>query len=109
MRLIYFLIGAGVGAPTRYLIDKYFRSEYRFPIGILIVNVIGSFILGIISRADGEIPYLLIGFCGALTTWSAFALDLFESRTRIKEFSLNLLGNYLLGVSAALLGVWLTQ
>ena len=45
MRLIYFLIGAGVGAPTRYLIDRYFRSEYRFPIGILIVNVIGSFIL----------------------------------------------------------------
>jgi len=109
MRIIYFFIGAGVGAPTRYVIDRYFRSEYRFPIGILIVNVLGSFILGVVSRNEGEIPYLLFGFCGALTTWSAFALDLFESRTRLREFSLNLLGNYLLGVSAALLGVWLTQ
>ncbi len=109
MRLTLFLLGAGIGAPTRYVIDHYFRNEFRFPFGILIVNVIGSFILGLLIGQESDTAYLLFGFCGALTTWSAFALDLFEERARFKEFSLNLLGNYLLGVSAALLGVWLTR
>lgn len=109
MRLALFLLGAGIGAPTRFMIDRYFRGEYKFPFGILIVNVIGSFILGLVVSQESDVAYLLFGFCGALTTWSALALDLFEERRRFKEFSLNLLGNYLLGVSAALLGVWLTQ
>ena len=41
MRLIAFIVGAGLGAPLRFLIDKYFRTKTIFPIGILIVNVLG--------------------------------------------------------------------
>ena len=52
MRLALFLLGAFVGAPTRYVIDQYFRSYMKFPIGILIVNVSGSFLLGVISNTD---------------------------------------------------------
>jgi fluoride ion exporter CrcB/FEX len=49
-----------------------------------------------------------MGFCGALTTWSAFALDLFEdvSEKNYRSFALNLLSNYGLGVLAAALGIW---
>lgn len=70
MRVIFFILGAAIGAPLRYLIDKFFRAKYVFPIGILIVNVVGSFILGYTQT-----NYFVMGFCGAFTTWSAFMLD----------------------------------
>jgi len=71
MRLLPFILGAGIGAPLRYLVDKFYRAKYVFPVGILIVNVFGSFILGY-----AHTNYFVMGFCGAFTTWSAFALDL---------------------------------
>lgn len=109
MKLTLFLVGAGIGAPTRYVIDRFFRDGYRFPYGILVVNVAGSFLLGVIANQDTDLTFLLFGFCGALTTWSAFALDLFDERGKKKLFTLNLFGNYLLGVFAALLGLWISR
>ena len=86
MRVITFVIGAGIGAPLRYLIDKYFRTKTIFPVGILIVNVLGSFILGY-----SELNYFVMGFAGSFTTWSAFMLDVdhqlpFRRRTVINIF-----------------------
>ena len=109
MRLTLFLLGAGIGAPTRYLIDRFFRIAYQFPYGVLIVNVLGSFILGLIATGESNLEFLLFGFCGALTTWSAFALDLFDERGNPKLFAVNLFGNYLLGVVAALIGLWISR
>jgi fluoride ion exporter CrcB/FEX len=53
----------------------------------------------------------LVGFCGALTTWSAFALDLFDEAEKkdYRSFALNLLSNYGLGVFAAALGIWVAS
>jgi CrcB protein len=109
VRILFFALGAGIGAPTRYVIDTFFRSSYRFPVGILIVNVFGSFLLGIIAKDQSQLGFALLGFCGALTTWSAFSLDLFIQRSRLREFSVNLFGNYFLGIAAAILGVWIRQ
>jgi len=109
MRLALFLVGAGVGAPTRYLIDRYFRDTFKFPYGIFIVNVLGSLLLGIVAKQESELAFLLFGFCGALTTWSAFALDLFEERRNFRLFAANLFGNYLIGVLAALTGLWISR
>ena len=111
MRLAYFLIGAGIGAPTRYVIDRFFRSQYRFPLGILIVNVFGSFLIGLIADSKSDISYGLLGFCGALTTWSAFSLDLFDDwrNNRWRSFAANLFSNYFLGVAAALIGLWVAR
>ncbi len=83
MRVFLFVIGAGIGAPLRYLIDKFFRARYVFPAGILLVNVIGSFIYGYANQ-----NYFVMGLCGAFTTWSAFILDVerelpFRRRTAI--------------------------
>jgi CrcB protein len=109
MKILYFALGAGIGAPTRYVIDSFFRSNYRFPIGILIVNIFGSFLLAIISKDQSQLGYALLGFCGALTTWSAFSLDLFSQRSKLRDFAVNLFGNYFLGIAAAILGVWIRQ
>ena len=90
MKILYFALGAGIGAPARYVIDSFFRSSYRFPVGILIVNILGSFLLGISAEDKSELGYALFGFCGALTTWSAFSLDLYSQRSKLREFTVNL-------------------
>ncbi len=109
MRLTAFLIGAFIGAPTRYVIDQHFRSYMKFPTGILIVNVAGSFLLGLTIDSQTNLAYGLMGFCGALTTWSAFALDLFNELEEKdwKRFAGNLMSNYTLGVLAALTALWI--
>ena len=108
MRLAFFIIGSGIGAPLRYLVDKYFRSRTNFPFGILIVNVAGSFILGYISTKDAvNSSFLVMGFCGALTSWSALALDQdneFSNKKYLQMF-LNLAANVLVGLTAAFLGL----
>ena len=108
MRISLFLLGAFIGAPTRYVIDQYFRSFMKFPLGILIVNTAGSFLLGLVIESKTDVSFVLMGFCGALTTWSAFALDLFDdvSEKNYRSFALNLLSNYGIGVLAAALGIW---
>ena len=111
MRIGLFLLGSFAGAPTRYLIDRFFRSYTKFPLGILIVNTSGAFLLGTVASLETSISFLLIGFCGALTTWSTFTLDLFEefNSRNMREFILNLLSNYGIGVGAAILGIWVAQ
>ena len=108
MRLAFFIIGSGVGAPLRYLVDKYFRSRTNFPLGILIVNVAGSFILGAISTKDVvNSSFLVMGFCGALTSWSALALDQDHEfyRKNYLQMVLNFGANIIFGIGAAFLAI----
>jgi CrcB protein len=109
MRVSYFLLGAFIGAPARFVIVEYLKSYLKFPLGILLVNVIGSFLLGMTLESETNIAFALMGFSGALTTWSAFAMDLFEQAKRREQllFLLNLFGNYALALLAASFGIWL--
>lgn len=67
-------IGAAFGAPLRFAIERRFAST-RFPSGLLVVNVAGSLIAGVVMAAMSGVlqQFLLVGFCGALTTYSGFA------------------------------------
>lgn len=97
------MVGSGTGACSRYLIDKYFRSRFTFPYGILLVNVVGSFILGLAAaNSKTNSLYLIFGFCGALTSWSALALDYEQQLKGRKYFQLilNLVANFTLGLFA---------
>lgn len=74
------VVGAGIGAPTRYVIDRFVTERTavsRIPLGLLVVNVVGSVLLGIVLGLHN--PTLAIvagsGFCGALTTFSGFAWE----------------------------------
>ena len=79
-----FLGAAVVGAITRYELGR------RFALGILAVNIVGSFVLGIVFQLArvgdlGVDPYLVIGsgFCGSLTTFSTVSVDV-ASRPRLR-------------------------
>lgn len=72
-------LGAAAGSVLRFLAAHY--VDDRFPTGTLVVNVAGSFLLGAFSAMvlSGEALALLgAGFCGGLTTYSAFAVGAYR-------------------------------
>lgn len=80
MTVLAVALGAAVGAPSRYLVDRWLRARLGpgFPWGTLLVNVVGSALLGFLTAlpADPAVAALLgTGFCGALTTYSTFGYD----------------------------------
>ena len=68
-------VGGALGAAARYLLATHWSS--RFPWSILAANLAGSFGLGLLlgSASPGLVLFAGVGFCGALTTFSTFALD----------------------------------
>lgn len=73
----FLLVAAGgaLGAGARYLLVTMVTG--RFPWSILIANIAGSFVLGVllVGADPGLLLFAGVGFCGALTTFSTFALD----------------------------------
>jgi fluoride exporter len=76
--------GGMVGAPLRYLTDRAVQARHDsvFPWGTLLVNVVGSLILGMLAGAfvrgaasDSLRLFLGTGLCGALTTFSTFSYE----------------------------------
>ena len=77
MTALLVALGAAVGAPLRFAIAIRLDSE-RFPAGTWLVNVVGSFLLGLLSGAAVTGHWLALlgtGFCGGFTTYSAFAVQ----------------------------------
>jgi CrcB protein len=79
-----FALGAGLGAPLRFLIDAFVenRNGSVRPRGTLVVNAAGSLLLGVVTaltlrdHISGDAEIIIgIGFCGALTTFSTFAVE----------------------------------
>ncbi len=69
-------VGAGLGAVLRYLAAHH--VDGRWPWGTFVVNIAGSFVLGACSAMviSGSLLALVgVGFCGGLTTFSAFAVQ----------------------------------
>jgi CrcB protein len=101
-------VGAAIGAPLRFWLDNYFRGKYRFPLGIMIANVTGSFLVGLFLGANESLVKLFaIGFCGAFTTWSTFVVDTYygwQNKLYDKTI-LNFVGSLLLGLAAVKIGV----
>jgi len=110
MNAFYVILGAAVGAPARFAIDQYIRKFTNKPYGIFLVNILGSFLLGMTFKSSEHAHDLLaIGFAGAFTTWSTFMLDIylaFELK-RYREASLNLILSLGFGLLAAWCGLQL--
>jgi fluoride exporter len=108
-------IGAVLGANTRFLVGGWVadRLGAAFPYGTLLINVSGSFLIGVVltlvtERAIGPSwvrPALAIGFLGSYTTFSTFSyetLQLVESGSFVAAGA-----NIAISVVAALIGVYL--
>lgn len=86
MNGIFVFIGGGFGALVRYLLCLILPKISYFPAGTLISNFLGCFIaafvfLTIIAKSDMNSFYktfLIVGFCGGLSTLSALSLELLE-------------------------------
>lgn len=117
MNLILVFIGGGIGSVARYIVTTLVKNftTISFPFGTLTVNVIGSFLMGIITAliankmfSDSEPVRLLlaVGFLGGFTTFSSFSIEtltLIEKREIFYAVA-NTLTNTTFGLLAAYLG-----
>ena len=106
-------LGAAVGAPARYLTDRWVQSRHDsvFPWGTLVVNVLASFVLGVVAgTASAVSPAVALavgtGFCGALSTYSTFSYETFRLlETRAPLYAgVNVLAALVIGFGAASAG-----
>ena len=111
MTLLIVAIGGALGALARYLSDRLIAALIGrdFPWGTLVVNVVGSFLLGVVLvHTDGRLALFLgTGGCGALTTYSTFASEsvaLLEGRQPGRALA-NIVLNLTLGVVGVVLGL----
>lgn len=113
----YWMVGLGgfFGSMARFWVGSYvtYRLGAKFPYGTFIINISGSFLIGLIvtllaERADWSpnLLYLIpIGFIGGYTTFSTFALEAFRS-ARGGDLFLALL-YVVLSVCVGFIAVWL--
>lgn len=117
MQLLLVGLGGFAGAVLRWLVDGWVseRNPTAFPFGTLVVNLTGSFLLGVLFAwviernvlpADIRAP-VMIGFIGAYTTFSTFML---ESWRLVEDgawalATANLVGSVVLGLVAVVAGL----
>ena len=107
-------IGAILGANARFLLGGWVldRMGAEFPYGTLLINVSGSFVIGLVyvliekhGAPDWVRPLVIVGFLGAYTTFSTFSLDTLAMAERGAWLAA---GAYIVGsVTASLAAVWL--
>jgi CrcB protein len=117
VQLLLVGLGGFAGAVARWLVDGWIseRNPSAFPVGTLVVNLTGSFLLGVLFAwviernvlpADVRAP-VMIGFIGAYTTFSTFML---ESWRLVEDgawalATANLVGSVVLGLVAVVAGL----
>ncbi len=109
-------LGGALGALARYAVTGPIlgRLGHRFPWGILAVNLVGCFFIGLVmymylfrGESDDRLRlFFVVGFLGSLTTFSTFGFDTFEL---VRDGSTglaigNVLANVFLGIGLAALG-----
>lgn len=109
-------LGALLGANLRYFVSRLAAKllSPNFPYGTLIINVTGSFILGLFLiwttervLADPKWRWLIaIGFCGSYTTFSSYAFETiaYFEQGHWSLFALNIASNNLLCLAAVIAG-----
>ena len=110
-------IGGAVGSILRYFISIGIKQS-PFPLATLLVNIVGSLIIGIImgwsakqANADYWRLLLAMGVCGGFTTFSAFAWENLQllQQERYLHFCVYAGGTLILGLVAVAFGYWLTK
>ena len=83
------LLGSGLGGLARYWVGSWVAgwAGAGFPWGTLLINVVGSFVIGLVGAGIVERgwsapvdlrAFVMVGLCGGFTTFSAFSLQMLE-------------------------------
>ena len=88
-RYLVVLVGAGLGGLARYAAGTWIMARYggRFPLGTFVINVTGSFLIGVLMAMFAERfhphpnwrLFLVVGILGGYTTFSSFEYETFQS------------------------------
>jgi fluoride exporter len=91
MSYLWVMVGSAFGGLLRFAIGKLaipLDTGFGFPIGTVLINVIGSFVIGYfgtLTAHGGKYPasenmriFVMIGICGGFTTFSSFSLQTFD-------------------------------
>jgi CrcB protein len=114
--VLWIALGSALGGVARYGTGLFAAAQFGegFPWGTLIVNVVGSFIIGLAAAAtasDGPWPlapdlrlFITVGFCGGFTTFSAFSIQTLQliHSGQVGAAALNTIGS----VVVCLIAVW---
>lgn len=110
-------LAGGMGAALRFLLDGVIRARFTssLPLGTLVINVSGSFVLGLITAlaTTGVVDPMLqtvigIGLLGGYTTFSTASVETVRlaQSGRVGAALVNGIGMLMLAVAAALAGLW---
>ncbi|MFP7478664.1 fluoride efflux transporter CrcB [Terribacillus saccharophilus] len=112
MSILCILLGGWLGAISRYEISKRVETSWQkaFPLGTFLINITGSFLIGLVFRADWGMNwqnFLAIGFLGSFTTFSTFFLEIANlgSKKRIALAITYLVSSYIIGILFAFLAL----
>jgi fluoride exporter len=113
---LFVAVGGAIGSVARFWISGALATRFEsFPVGTLVVNVSGSFLIGVLASlgmsagrvaiSPGARQFLMIGVCGGYTTFSSFSLQTFELAQQ-GQWQRALL-NSALSFGCCMLAVWL--
>lgn len=112
--LVGLIVAGGLGAGIRYVVDVLLTRGRRdvFPVGILVINVTGSGLLGLLTGlgtlvAPDWLAVLGIGLLGGYTTFSTVSVETIQlmRRGRRDWAVVNLVGTFAMAVIAAAIGI----
>jgi len=119
--ILLIALGGGAGSVLRYLCHRWMATASGnavFPIGTMVVNLIGCLVIGLLfgwstkyGMPEHKMAFLMTGFCGGFTTFSAFTLDAHElaRQEKLGWFFLYIGASVILGLAATWLGIKLTR
>lgn len=120
--LLQVALGGAIGASLRFISGAAILRVLGngFPYGTMFVNVVGSFLMGLLAfylleRMDGSLarfaPFLLTGLLGGFTTFSAYSLDALYlmERGRYLSASVYMGGSVILAIGALFLGITIAR
>ena len=121
LKLLFIFIGSGAGGVLRYAVSGWAQRQTHgvFPIGTLVVNVLGCLLIGVLTAAlSGRVLMreeyrlaLLIGLLGGYTTFSTFGMETFGLLNDGETWRalLNVAASVVLGLAAVWAGYRLTE